>query len=293
MNGMWKRWAGIGTAVGFLSSVSEVTNAQTAQSEQSQPATQATDKDKKPQVQELTLDGATAAAPAPVSPEEDAAYKAFLAENDPTKKLALGEAFAQKYPQSRYRPPVYSAMTALYLRAGQVQKMEEIGDKEIALNPSDVQVLAILAQTLPRSMNGSTPNRDKELAKAEDYAKRAIETTPTIAKPEGITDDAFVKAKAQTLSMAYSGLGLVSIYHGKFSEAITALEQSIKNDPNPEPDPVNYYLLGLANKNASHFDDAIAAFNKCAAIPGQMAPTCKSGAEEAKKASATQLTAPK
>jgi hypothetical protein len=56
---------------------------------------------------------------------------------------------------------------------------------------------------------------------------------------------------------------------------------------------VNYYLLGLANKSASHFDDAIAAFNKCAAIPGAMQATCKTQAEDAKKLSSTQLSTPK
>jgi tetratricopeptide (TPR) repeat protein len=292
MNGTWKRWMGVVAASGLVLSMSALANAQTAQSGQSQPAQQSTDKDKKPDVKDLTLDGATpAAAPAPVNAEEDAAYKAFLAETDPTKKIGLGEAFAQKYPESRYRPPVYSSLTSLYLQTNQVPKMEEIGDKEIALNPNDVQVMAILAQTLPRAMSASTPNPDKELAKAADYAKRAIELTPTIAKPEGITDDMFVKAKDQTLAMAHSGLGLVYVRQGKFKDAIPELEQSVKIDPSP--DPVNYYLLGLANKSASHFDDAVTAFNKCAAIPGQMVTTCKSGAEEAKKLSTTQLSAPK
>lgn len=288
MNGTYTKWARVVVVGGFFLGASLVTNAQTPQNGQ-QPAPaqqQPADKDKKPEVKDLTLDGATSGTPAPVNAEEDAAYKAFLAETDPAKKIGLGEAFVQKYPESRYRPPVYSSLTTLYLQTNQIKKMEEIGDKEIALNPGDVQVMAILAQTLPRA--SSAP---EELTKAEGYAKRAIETTPTIAKPEGITDDVFAKAKNQTLAMAHSGLGLVYVKRGKFNEAIPELDASIKVDPSP--DPVNYFLLGLANKNTSRFDDAIAAFNKCAAIPGQMVANCKSGAEEAKKLSATQLSAPK
>jgi hypothetical protein len=56
---------------------------------------------------------------------------------------------------------------------------------------------------------------------------------------------------------------------------------------------VNYYLLGLANKNASHFDDAVAAFNHCVAMPSTMQATCKSAADEAKKLGSTQLSVPK
>jgi hypothetical protein len=61
----------------------------------------------------------------------------------------------------------------------------------------------------------------------------------------------------------------------------------------PTPDPVNYYLLGMANAKTSHFDDAAAAYNKCAAMTGAMQETCKKSAEEAKKLGATQLSAPK
>jgi hypothetical protein len=61
----------------------------------------------------------------------------------------------------------------------------------------------------------------------------------------------------------------------------------------PNPDPVNYYLLGMANKGASHFDDAIAAFNKCAALTSSLQATCKAQADDTKKKSATELSAPK
>jgi len=39
------------------------------------------------------------------------AYKAFFARdsNDAAKKIELGEAFILKYPESRYRSPVYGA----------------------------------------------------------------------------------------------------------------------------------------------------------------------------------------
>jgi tetratricopeptide (TPR) repeat protein len=83
----------------------------------------------------------------------------------------------------------------------------------------------------------------------------------------------------------------VYVRRQKYAEAISELEQSIKIDPTP--DPVNYYLLGLSNQRASHFEDAAAAFTKCAAMPGPMQPTCQKGAEEAKKLASTQLSAPK
>jgi tetratricopeptide (TPR) repeat protein len=169
--------------------------------------------------------------------------------------------------------------------------MEVIGDKEAALNPNDVQTLAILGQTIPRALNSGTPNPGQELEKAEKYSKRAIEVMPTITKPANLTDAQFDTAKNQTLAMAHSGLGLVNLRRGKFTEAIPELETSLKIDP--APDPVNIYLLGLANQKASHFDDAIAAFTKCATTDNPMQAACKNGAEESKKLASTQLSAPK
>jgi tetratricopeptide (TPR) repeat protein len=252
------------------------------------PATTPAAKDKTPAANSMTLDDPNAP---PVNAEEDAAFKAFSDSSDQTKRIELGEAFLQKYPTSRYRPGAYSALTMAYLQTNNVQKMEEVADKEIALNPNDVQVMAVVGQTLPRAMNSKTPDPEKQLAKAEQYDRKVIEITPTLPKPANVTDESFTLVKNQALAMAHGGLGLVYVRRGKFSEAIPELNQAVTIDPTP--DPVNYYLLGMANVKASRFDDAVTAYNKCAELVGAMQETCKSAAVEAKKLSGTQLSAPK
>jgi tetratricopeptide (TPR) repeat protein len=264
-------------------------SSQGGQGGQSQPPAQSTDKSKTPDVTPLTLD----AAPPPVSAEEDAAFKAFQAvpQTDLNKKIELGEDLVKKYPQSRYLPPVYYSLTVAYMQTNQVQKMLDTGDKEVALVPNDITILGILAQAISRATNSSTPNATQQLDKAATYAKKAIELAPTLPKPENLTEEAFTAGKNQALAAAHSGLGLVYVKRAKSQEAIPELEASLKLDP--VPDPVNYYLLGVANKSTSHFDDAIAAFNKCAAIAGPMQTTCKAQADDTKKKSATELSAPK
>ncbi len=263
---------------------------QSGQGGQSQPPAQPSDKPKPPDVTPLSLDSA---APPPVSAEEDAAFKEFQAvpNTDLTKKIELGEGLVKKYPQSRYLPPVYYTLTIAYMQTNQTQKMLEVGDKEVALQPNDIATLAILAQTISRVTNSSTPNATQQLEKAATYAKKAIEIAPTLPKPENMPDETFAAGKNQALVAAHSGLGLVLIKHGQNAEAIPEMEQAIKLDK--DPDPVNYYLLGIANKSTSHFDDAIAAFNKCAAVAGQIQATCKAQADDTKKKSSTELSAPK
>ena len=291
-NNSWFLWSAstLTLSVFLCNPAANAQTSQPTQSGQSQPAAQQGDKSKAPEVTPLTLD-----APPPVSAEEDAAFKAFQAvnPNDSQKKIETGEAFLTKYPESRYKSPVLGQLTFAYIQAGNLPKMQECGEKELAISPNDVSTLSIMAQALPRSMKGnaSDPANVQILAKAEEYSKRAIEITPTIPKPEGLTDEAFTSAKNQSLAMAHSGLGLIYIRRGKNAEAIPELEQSIKVDPNP--DPVNYYLLGMADKVTSHFDDAVAAFNKCATMGGPLQGTCKSQADDAKKLGTTQLSAPR
>jgi tetratricopeptide (TPR) repeat protein len=148
-----------------------------------------------------------------------------------------------------------------------------------------------VGSTLPRVMNASTPDPQKRLDKAEQYSKKALEVLPTLVKPAELSDADFLKAKDQTSALAYSGLGLVAFRRSKFAEAIPNFEQAVKLDP--VPDPVNFYLLGLSNEKTSHFEDAVNAFTKCAAVPGGLQATCKTGADEAKKMATTQLSAPK
>jgi tetratricopeptide (TPR) repeat protein len=294
MRGKWNTWVGAGTLTAFLlcgaASAGAQSGQQGAQSQpaqqQQQPGAQA-DKDKQPNPPPLSMDIVAAA-----TPEEEAASKTVQQATDPNKKTQLAEEFLQKYPQSRYRPIMYQTLVSGYFVTQQVPKMLDAGEKEIEMNPNDAPVLAVMAQTLARTYNSKAPDATKQLDKAELYSKRAIEVIPTLPKPENLTDEAFNNAKNDTLVMAHSGLGLVYIRRGKFTEAIPELEQSVKADTHPDPDPVNYYLLGIADKQTSHFEAAAAAFSRCAAVQSSLQATCKSSAEEAKKQGSTQLSAP-
>jgi len=277
------------TATAFSASMALAQATQQQQSGQQQPGQQQPNPNN-PQVAPLTLESS----PPPVNAEEDAEVKAFRDEQDPAKKDTLAETFVQKYPQSRYLAEVYNWQVRSYFRKGEVDKMEAAADKQLALFPNDPQTLAVVGSTLPRAMNASTPEELKlqRLEKAEKFCQKALDLLPTIQKPQDMADDRFQQLKSETAGMAYSGLGLVAFRRGKFSDAIPNLENAVKADP-LNPDPVNYYVLGIANEKTSHFEDAVTAFTKCAALPSGMKATCTQNIEEAKKLAATQLSMPK
>jgi len=256
------------------------------------PPAQGPDQSSKPANQQtapLTLEST----PPPVSAEEEAAFKNFdtVSNDDPAKKNELALDFLQKYTQSRYRGTIYSWQVRYYFSKGQIDQMEVAADKELELIPNDAQTLAIVGSALPRAMNANTPDPQKRLAKAEQFSQKSLDLLPAMAKPEGMTDEQFLRAKNMTSALAYSGLGLVAFRRGKFADAIPHFEKSVQLDP--QPDPVNYYLLGICNEKTSHFDEAATDFSKCSDIPGGLQATCKQNIDEAKKLGATQLSAPK
>jgi tetratricopeptide (TPR) repeat protein len=229
----------------------------------------------------------------PVDRSEESAFREFqhASTENMARKIELGEQFLKKYPKSAYRALVYSGLTSAYLLTNQVQKMEESGEMAIALNPKDVQVLVMLGQTIPRVITANTPEPQKQLQKAEKYAKQAIEQIPLLAKPQNVSDQEFAQAKDLTLSIAHSGLGLVDFRRGDLEGTIGELDQAVKLYP--RGDATNYYVLGVANYNAKHYEDAAKAFNTCAEFSGNLQSTCKESAEKAKSLTSRQQGVPK
>src|SRR6202051_2461659 len=167
--------------------------------------------------------------------------------------------------------------------------MFNAGSRAIQLDPQNADVLSLLAMAISRRVKPTTPDAVEQLQTAATYAHRAIEIIPAMTKPETVDDASFEKAKNDKLALAHSGLGLIDINHQKFEDARTELTQAVQLASSP--DPVDYYLLGNADAQASYMNGALAAYDKCAAT-GPLVTQCKAREEAMKKdvASGTKLS---
>lgn len=226
-----------------------------------------------------------------VTKDENNAYKAIYAaqKGDPMHLIELGEAFVAKYPMSYYAGAVYGMLTATYLSTNQTDKMIDAGNKALVLDPDNVDVLPILAWAIPRRVNGNSADSLQMLQKAQGYAHHALDLIATAEKPKEMSDEDFTKTKNEKISMCHDGLGVVAVKTGHNDEAITELTQAIQLSA--DPDPVDNYLLGVAQENTSHFTDAISNFTKCSAS-GPMQAQCKAQLDATKKKSQNSLEAP-
>jgi tetratricopeptide (TPR) repeat protein len=230
------------------------------------------------------------APPAPTP--EDVDYQAVLdARNgEPAKMVELGEAFVAKYPMSAHELAIYSLLAPAYMVMNQVDKMVDVGNKALQMDPDDVDILPILAWAVPRRANGQTPEGLQQLQKAQAWAHHGIELLSALAKPDGLDQATFDAAKNEKLSMCHDGLGVVDVKTGKYDDAMAELTQAMQLENGT--DPVDYLLLGVAQASTSHFADAIASFTKCA-TDGPVQTQCKNGLDDAKKKAAKNVEAPK
>ena len=231
-------------------------------------------------------------APKTTKKEEDA-YKAFYngRTGDPMHEISMGEDFIAKYPMSPYLFAVYSTLTGAYLQAGQIDKMTDVGNKALFLNPDDIDVLPIMGWAIARQVTGKTPDAAGQLQKAAGYAHHGLDLVSTMPKPADIDDAGFAKAKNQKLSMCHSALGTIDMKTNKYDDAVVELNQAVMLATTP--DMVDLYLLGLADEQTSHYAEAQTAYGKCAVNGSQVANQCKSGIADAKDKSKNSLQAPK
>ena len=221
---------------------------------------------------------------------ELAAYNAIVAAqgSDPAKLIPMSEDFLTKYPQSEYIKPVYGLLTTTYFAAGDIEKMMSTGNKALELDPENVDALSIMAMVISRRSHSNTPDGAAQLTKAEGYARHAIELIPNMVKPNPTMEDAtFEKAKNDKLSVSHSALGLIDYDHKKYEDARTELTQAIALSTTP--DPVDYYMLGNSDSNASYYKDAVAAYKKCSESGPPLGPTCKTRMDVAQHDSETKM----
>jgi tetratricopeptide (TPR) repeat protein len=246
-----------------------------------------------PPAKEPAQPGAPAApaGPTPAELEEQNAFKAFAAHKDPQSQVNAGEAFLQKYPESRYRAGVYARLAFSYRQLNEADKMFIAGEKALELNGDDLATLSLMVSTIPRRVDADELDAEQKLVRAERYGRRALELLDKLPKPEGITDEAFTNSKNQSLAMIHSGLGLVSYHRKQYADMVTNLEKATQIMPDPEP--VDLYLLGLGYFHVRRFTDSVATLDRCGNNPNPVQNLCQKLMADAKKAAAAPPAPPK
>lgn len=215
-----------------------------------------------------------------VQREQDAAYKAFVKEPEPVRKIQLGDAFLKKYPKSPFDEQVDVGMMNAYRERRDWKNAYQFGDSALALDPDDVDVLAIISWTIPHVSDPKDPDADQQLNKAETYAKHALDVMAKMSKPRGVSDADFAAAKTKRSFQVHSALGLVYFRRNDYENSAKELAQATKD--NPSPDPTDLFILGVDFHNLTRYAESAEAFGRCAELAGPLQERCKQNADSSK-----------
>lgn len=178
---------------------------------------------------------------------------------DPAKRAALLVRFAQAFPDSAFANQALGVAATAYQQAQNTAKMLEVANGLLAKDPNDVGMLLLLSDYYGE--------KGDQLDKAETYAKKAISTLETAAKPEGVTNEQWTQQKALQKGLALSSLGQIDIEKKENAQAVENLKAAA---PLVKPDDGSYarnqYRLGFALLNLKRNADAKEAFTQAASV---------------------------
>ena len=154
-------------AVMFLAGLALATVSRGQMSAPSQPPTLQPAQGANQPAAQAGQQSATPAAP-PVNPKEEADYKAIYdtSADAADKKIQLGTAFIAAYPTSRHNEAVYNQLLHAYYSKQDWDNFYSIGDKVVAIDPDDVDALAMVGWVIPHTFKILRPRWAVEARKS-------------------------------------------------------------------------------------------------------------------------------
>jgi tetratricopeptide (TPR) repeat protein len=214
--------------------------------------------------------GTTAPAPpvgkrppqAKTQPEFDAYNAAVANQKDPAATEKAADDFAAKFPDSELRVLIYKAAMRGYQSANNGDKMSEMAQKLLKLDPDDPEALIAVSEVIAERTRETDLDKDQRFDQAKKYAQHALETVDTdVPIPANAPQGQIDAYKGLLRSSAFSVLGTIEYSQEKYADAEGYFRKSIDAYP-AQPDPVVVLRLALALDKQARYPDALKEANR-------------------------------
>ena len=176
--------------------------------------------------------------------EEYDAYQAMVTEKDSNKKIALADAFLQKYPDSFVKDAAYITKMQVYVQLNDVPKAIEAARKGVEASPDNLQALSYLAFTFPFVFKADDdPNSAAKLSQAGNDSRHGLDLLEKLQKPENVTDDQFNQYVKGQRANFNNTIGFVALQRKDYPAALTHFKAAAEDNP---ADIYTFYRMGLA-----------------------------------------------
>jgi tetratricopeptide (TPR) repeat protein len=197
---------------------------------------------------------------AKTQPEYEA-YNATVAMTDAAAAEKGADDFATKFPDSELRVLLYKAAMRNYQKAGNSDKIIEMGRKGLALDGDDPELLVTVASELADKTRETDLDKDQRLDEATKMAQKSLQTVDSDVSTANATQAQLDAYKGQLRSFAYSVIGSIEFKKENFAAAETDLRKSIDAYP-AQADPVVVLRLAIALDRQSKYPEALKEANR-------------------------------
>ena len=206
--------------------------------------------------------------------EEKAAIDKIIATTDPAERLALVEDFLAKYPQSPGRDAVYAFACESARMQNDLNKAVEYGEKALELNPLNTVALIHTADSLAEGTLPSYPDAQERLARAEEYARRALEGLPEFfsrmtRRPETPEEEYNLQQKYWE-AQPHAILGSIHIRRNEYAAAEEELRLATELNQY-RPSAFDFLRLGVVQYRQKEYEDAEKSLQRCIELGGPAA----------------------
>lgn len=198
-------------------------------------------------------------------------YSAVVKETDPKKKIALLNAWKDKYPNTDYKTERLQLYLQAYQQAGDLHKLVDTLNEMLTLNPKDVVAMGAIMYYVMLPAYEPTP-QPATLDNAEKVANSALANLDN--RPPTVKEEDWPKGRKQLEALAHQTLGWVGMQRKQNDVAETEFVKSLQIDPNQGQ--VDYWLGGVlrAAKTPEKVSQALFYYARAATYdgPGSLTP---------------------
>jgi len=208
--------------------------------------------------------------PAPKSQKEMEAVMAIQTAATPDARIAAVETLLTSFADTEFKEFALQMETVSHQQKNDFDKTLIAGERTLAINPDNIAILVILAQTISQQTRELDLDKEEKLSKADQYARKAQKLIPNLEKfnPQ-ITDEEWVSYKKAAMSQAQEALGIVAYVRKDYAGAEKAFQTAA--EVAPQPDPTSLYRLAMARREMNKLDEALAALETAIAAGGVQA----------------------
>ena len=204
------------------------------------------------------------------SQEEIEAFMQVQSAATPEARAAAGAAFLSKYPKSEAVGLASYMVMLSYQQMNDFDNMLLYGEMVLDSNPAagvKTGTLISLANAIPSRTREFDLDKEEKLAKAEDFAKQAMNLIPTIEKMDpNMTDDQWLQTKMDFMSQCHEAIGSVMLKREDYPAAEASMRKALEMSPSPQP--FTMYQLALALEKQAKKEEAAELADRCTASGG-------------------------